>query len=417
MKIFRRITLLALIVIPAGVFLANINDWRASRYLTTARSALKSRDVELAMSAILSAERLAPNNGEVYLYMASAYRRKGELTNVRKSLERASILGVSQNRIRREEWLAMAQAGQMTEAAPHLRELLLNPGDDGAEICEAYANGYFLNYRLGEAFAILDAWEKDYPQDAQPHFFRAAFSSKTDNWNATVKHLRKALELAPKRIDVRIELANTLLILQESDEAAKLFAELQKIQPDHPEVLMGWAQILLERGQHEQARSTLDQVLRIDSKHVVALRLRGEIHSLAGQVTEAIKLLEEAVAIKSSDRQARYVLATVLKKAGRDAEARQHFQFVAKSSDVNARFEELVVKVRNNNGDVESRFEIAELLREVGETTDRLQWLRSIIELDPSHKAAHAELAKYYAALGDLEESRKHSLLAENNRP
>ena len=72
-----------------------------------------------------------------------------------------------------------------------------------------------------------------------------------------------------------------------------------------------------------------------------------------------------------------------------------------------------MVKVRSNNNDVESRFEIAELCRETGEQRERLAWLRSVIALEPNHKTAHAELAKCYSALGDLEESRKHSQLAE----
>ncbi len=389
------------------------NQWLAAKQLTIARQALKDRDAEKAMTAAREATRLDPQNGEAYFAMARAFRRQGKWSNLRVALEQAAKLGLSAERIRREKWLVLAQTGQLNESTPHLSELLSKPEDDGPEICEAFANGFFLMYRLDEAFALLDAWEKDYPQDAQPHFFRAASSGKTDNWNATATHLRKALELAPNRTDIRIELAKILLISQEIDEAAKLLGQLQQSQPDHPEVLVGWAQVLLERGQYQQARSTLIHVLKLDPKHVVALRLLGETHTSAGEVSEAIKVLEEALAIKMNDRKTRYALAMALKKAGRDDEARQHFQFVAKSAEVNSRIQQLVAKVGSNHDDIESRFEISELLRETGEQRERLAWLRSVVALDPNHKTAHAELAKCYAILGDLDESRKHSRMAE----
>lgn len=415
MKPSHKITVVfvVLVLVSLGFLITNLNQWLALRQLTIARLALNDRDADKAMNAAREAARLDPHNGEAYFTMARVFRRQAKWGKLRASLEQAAKLGVPSVRIRREEWLVLAQTGQLKEAVPHLGELLLNPMDDGPEICEAFANGFFLMYRLGEAFSILDAWEKDYPQDAQPHFFRAAFSRMTSDWKTTAKHLRKAHELAPNRIDVRIELASMLLILQESDEAAKLLGQLQQIQPNHPEILVGWAQVLLDRGQPENARSTLDQVLRIDPKHIVALRLLGGIHSVAGQIPEAIKVLEEAFAIKKNDRETRYALAMALKRARRDDEARQHFQFVAKFAEVNARIGQLVAKVRSNNDDVESRYEIAELRRKTDDQRERLAWLRSVVALDPNHKAAHAGLAECFAALGDLEASRKHSRLAE----
>ncbi len=404
---------LVLILSVAGYFFANFNSLRATKQLAIAQLALKDRDVDKALIAARQAVQLDPLNGEAHFAMARALRRLAKWDQVRSSLDLAAKFGIPTDRIRCEQLIAMAQAGQLQEAVPHLKELLINPKDNGPEICEAYANGFFLMYRLTEAFAILDAWEKDYPQDPQPYVFRAAVSAKAENWTAAAKHLRRALELAPNRIDVQIELAKNLLVLQEIEESEKMFSHLRTIQPGHPEVLVGSAQVLIELGRPEEARPILDSALLIKPRHDVALRLRGELHSSAGQSTEAIKLLEEAVSLNANNRQARYALGTALKKAGRDTEARQHFQFVAKNAEVGAQIEQLVVNVRKNNGDVDSRFKIAQLHRETGDQWERLMWLRSVIFIDANHKDAHAELAKCYAELGNLEESNKHSRLAD----
>lgn len=408
-------TFFALTLILAGFVVAFLDDWRASRQLAIARRALKARDADQALNAAREAARLAPNSGEVYFILARAFRRQGQLDSVRESLKRAASRGVTRDRIRREEWLAMAQAGQMQEARPHLSELLINPGDDGPEICEAFVNGFFLTYQLAEAFQILDVWEKDYPTDAQPHVFRAAFSSKTAAWAVTATHLRRALELEPHRNDIRLNLATTLLVTKETDEAAKLLEQARRAQPDNPEVIVAWAQILMDRGEMEEARSTLNRVIERTPKHVAAIRLLGEIASSAGRFQEAIQLLEEARAISRNDVKVRYALANALQRVGRDSDAQEHFEFVVRSNEANQRIEQLIAVVRVMNDDVGARFEIAELLRETGEPRDRLLWLQSVVGLDPNHKRAHAELAQCYAEFGNREQSRKHRVLAEAN--
>ncbi len=408
-----KLSLLILVLVSLGFVVLTLDHWRSSVQLAIARRALRDRDADMALNAVREAARLTPNYGEVHFTMARVFRRQGHLDKVHESLEQAAKLGVTRNRIRREEWLAMAQAGQMKEARPHLSELLINPGDDGPEICEAYVNGYFLTYQLADAFQILDAWEKDYPSDAQPYVFRGTFSSKMNSWGAAATELRKAFELAPNRIDIQINFAGILLITREMDEAAKLFEQALRSQPNNPEVLLGWAQVLLERGEDDQARTMLERVLQSDPNNVMALRIVGEIHSSAERYSEALQVLEKAVAINRNDTKVRYALGAALQRVGRADEAQPHFEFVTKNNEIGQRLQKLLGKVRDDDKDVESRFEITELIRESGEPRERLLWLRSIVELEPKHKAAHAELAKCYAALGNLEESQKHSQLAE----
>lgn len=417
MKRSRKIIFLALTAVFLGLGIVNFDDWRVSRQLAIARSALQARDPNKAMSALLEAVRLNPSHGEVHLVMARAYRRQGELNNVRQALEKAARCGIALHRIRREEWLAMAQAGQMSEAAPHLRELLVDPGDDGPEICEAFVNGYFLTYQLGDAFRILDAWEKDFPQDPQPLVFRAAFSAKTDSWTAAAGYLRQAIPLAPQRDDIQRELANALLNLRETAEAAKLLQQLLKTYPHDPDLLVGWVQILLERGQIDEARSILKRVLQSHPQNFVTLRTLGQLELTDGNFAEAAQSLEMAVSLKSYDTEVRYALGTALQKLQRPSEAREQFDFVAKTQEALQRVDQLINRVRLKNDDLGARFEISELLRDFGEPRERFLWLRSIVALDPHHRAAHLELAKCYAEFGNAEESAKHSLLAQPKTP
>ena len=90
MKRSRKVIFLALLAVFLGFGIVNFDSWRISRKLAIARSALQARDSNKAINALLEAARLDSSHGEVQLLMARAYRRQGELQNVRRALEKAA---------------------------------------------------------------------------------------------------------------------------------------------------------------------------------------------------------------------------------------------------------------------------------------------------------------------------------------
>ena len=84
MKRSRKVIFLALVAVFLGFGIVNFDSWRISRKLAIARSALQARDSNKAINALLEAARLDSSHGEVQLLMARAYRRQGELQNVRR---------------------------------------------------------------------------------------------------------------------------------------------------------------------------------------------------------------------------------------------------------------------------------------------------------------------------------------------
>lgn len=413
MKRRQRLFLIAILSLGSLTLAYFGNDWRIERQLNIARSALKSRDPDRALAALEAATQVSPNHGEVYLLMARAYRRQGRLSEVRRSLQTAQQLGITKGRIQREEWLAMAQTGQMTSAGPHLAELLFDPGDDGPEICEAYANGYLLSYRFAEAFAVVDAWQKDFPQDPQPHMFRGLVSDKDSAWTAAADHFQKAFDLAPNRIDIRLRLANALLALRRTPEAASHFQELLKRNPHSREAQTGWGRTLVEQGQTDQARDVFSDLLKTHADDFDTILALGQLELSVNNLDRALTLLQQATKLNPDDYEARNSIAGALQRAGRAAEARSHFEFVVKAQESNLRIQTLKDRVTANSNDLEARYELTELLRNNGSQTDRVAWLRSIIEIDPKHQRAQAALAEHYEQTGDSELAVTHRAFSE----
>ena len=146
-------------------------SWRQSR----ARKSLRERHHAEALDALRAALRRDLDDPETLLLLARTYRRVGDLARVTLFLDRAAALGGDASRIERERRLVLAQTGKLSETEAYLSEMLVNAGDDGPDICEAYVQGYFANLRSSDALRLLDAWEQSYPGDPQPIFMCPTF--------------------------------------------------------------------------------------------------------------------------------------------------------------------------------------------------------------------------------------------------
>lgn len=409
---------IVLTLAAAGFSFSYWNEWAAYRQIQVAKKALRERDAGLAQASAQKAIELTPKNAEAHLLLARAFRRQGHLKEVRQHLTTAHRLGLSTKRLQREEFLAKAQSGQMNEAGPHLSQLLLDAGDDGPEICEAYVNGYFLLNFYAEAIPLLTAWHRDYPNDPQPHVFRGILANTKQKWAEAADYFRKALLLAPTNHEIRMRLVAALVSLHEYQEAIEHFEVLNRQRPNDPEIKIGWSRTLIEQGETTKARQLLQQALEAIPKTNEALRfdasvLLGQLEADDNRVDEALPLLQHAATLKPFDSSVRYSLGRLLLRLGHEAEAKLHFEFVKVAQQADIRLRQLEDKVIKNPEDVQARFEITEILREYGSPEERGAWLRSIVELDPNHSKARLALADYYASIGLVKEAEKLRTMPE----
>ncbi len=369
-------------------------------HVRQARAALRTGDTENAYWHLRRVPPAAREHAEYQFLLGRVHRRRGEMALAGEHLKRALELGFPADRIRREQWLAFAQVGEMREAEPHLGNLLTDAGPDGPEICEAFANGYYRNYQFGRAFRILDAWQKDYPDDPRPWVFRAVFHEHMMNWKDAEAAYREALRRSPDRTDWQLDLARVLVKLHRHDEANALFEQVAAEAPDDPELLIGWAESLIEQGQYEAARPKLLRLLQLQPDHVWGRIQLGALELAAGDPQKAATLLEPLVRDRPWDVTARYNYASALRLLGRAEEAQRHMQFVAEGQKQLARVRSLMEKVAADPRNVQLRFEVGRILLKYDAPEDGAGWLKSVLNIDPKHVAAHRLLAEYYERTG-----------------
>jgi tetratricopeptide (TPR) repeat protein len=401
------------LIVVCGVFIAGvIIGWHRGEVwyrLHAGKAAVERRDADAAVEWLVPVLTLAPGNAEAHFWLARAHRRRGDMLQVRSHLERAAALGFPRDRLSREEWLAMAQSGQMREATPHLSDLLIQPGTDGPDICEAFVNGFFLTCRFQEGLELLDVWQAEYPQDAQPWLFRGRYLTSIGNTPHAVEAYRAALGRDPERADLRLLLAKSLVELHEFDEASTLLTEVLDAAPDNVDALECWSECLLEQGRSEEAAAVLSRLMQRDPRHARGRLTLARSQTFSGQVRDAVALAREVVDERPFDIQAHYVLGVALRASGEVDAAAPHFEFVETARarlQAARRLIETVVTQEPDN--VAARYEVGRTLLEYDAPQEGAGWLQSVLDLDPEHQASHAALAEYYSRRGNLQLAEQH---------
>lgn len=418
MRIPRRIR--ALVVIAAVLLVALILFARPllRQYrLTMARDCLRARQIEEALTWLEAVEAANPNDGEVQFLMARARRRQGAFDSIPEHLEKARKLGFPSERLERERWLVLAQSGQLREAELHLDELLADPQGDAQEICEAFVSGYLRAYRFGRASDLLQAWEADFPNDPQPLFWRGRICQHMRRDRQALALCREALDLAPDRVDLRLELATLLAERHEFEEAERHFRRCAEDAPDNPDVLVGWGKCLAESRQIDRSRSLFLRALEENPSHFEALYGLGRLESRAGNKQEAVKWFQLALQQDSRHPRMRFALASALQATGQSEAAKEHYQYFVDSKRELEELDKLMDRVHEEPDLVDVRYEIGMKYMQYVSAVQGAVWLHSVLDLDPSHVPTHEALAAYYAEEGrpDLAEKHRQLGLASRN--
>jgi len=406
------------LLIAAGVTLVGgVAGWpriRLSRTLSAARQALVERDYPRALTQLEQAEELDSSNGETAFLLSRTYRHLGNLEELQKWLARARVLGYQPRRIELEQLLLQAQNGRMNEAARELPRLLTEFSEtDGAEICEAYVSGFFSNYNFAEGLRLAEVWQQDYPNDPQPWFSLGLYEAHAGSDQKAVSAFRKALEIAPRRDDIRRYLAEALVDEESFEEAEQHIRYLLQRNPNDFDMATALGHCLLEKGDVAGARRQLEEVLQKDPQGYPPRMMMAQIELKDQKPEAAITWLESLVKERPKEYRLRFLYATALQQSGRGSEAAEHLEFVGRAQAALGRARNMMDQAKEDPGDIASRLEIGLTLLKYDSPDDGASWLRNVLELDPGNVAAHRALAEYYTGKQNDQRAAYHQRQAE----
>lgn len=399
-----------------------------------AMRAIAAGRLDEAESWIRRALLLDRGSAESYFLLARIQRRQGQLREFDESLRRASARGLARQRADKERLLAQAQSGQIEPIQSQLDEFLIRGDSDGREVFEAYVNGCLAAARLDEAALLIDGWERTFPDDPQPNYYRGRLLKHYQQYERAAEQFERALEKRPDHYAAVYLLGQLLLLQNRTQQALVLFQQCDAVRYNAA-ARIAQAKALRALGRIDEARSLLESVVQLPEEQVRLSFQRvgdryegapahfelGSLESTAGRYEAALRWLDEAVRANPQDLSARYARGIALRGVGRAEEAAQEFQAVIEARRALREVDRLADLVSSDPTLVEERVRIGELYLTYESKKTGEYWLKTALARDPHHARAHELLARYYqersgddAAYTGLAEH--HRRLADNSR-
>ena len=379
---------------------------------------LANRDYEAAEDTLALIRTLGVSNPETVFWHARLNRKLLQVADVPGQLQSAAAGGFSSDAIRREFLLLQAQTGQIAEVMGDLKQMMVEPGADGAEICEAYTNGALIAGATDQAVAILPVWKADFPQDPQAHYAHARLLEFQGRMEQAVAELRLAISLRNTHWPSRYALGRILLGQNRVDEALSEF-EAATAMRHNSAVLYQKARCCRALGRTEEAQLLLIEVVKLPQQEIITGFLRvgeplrglpiqfelGTLELSIRNYDAALKWLNQVLDSDPRNVDARYSRAIAMRELKQTEAANRDFSEVQQVRERLKEVDRLVDEINHapDMPHLEKRCRVGELLLQYENSGRGELWLRETLARDPSFLPAHQLLAEHYAELAKTE--------------
>ena len=217
-----------------------------------------------------------------------------------------------------EEAMAAAQSGALELVEVQLFKWLESGVGDIDEISDAYANGLAANSRFETLNQVLDAWQRDYPNDPRPDYRRGRVHEYFQLWQQAEEAYKKSLSRNSRFYPSRYRLGRVLILQRKMEEAQEEFRLCTDMH--RPEAAMTSLAICYRSlGGAKEAKALLEEVLKSTPEQIAesydaleespeyfeAASNLGDLESEAGNYAEAEKWLRLALEKNNRDLQSR----------------------------------------------------------------------------------------------------------------
>ena len=276
-------------------------------------------------------------------------------------------------------------AGRQSEAIETLNKALkIDPGDPGANqsLAQIAASEQRYDEALGYYATILEHHENALNALLES----ARLEARKGNEEAAVAFLQRAVDAHPTVVQPRLMLGRYFLSTGKSERVAPLFATLDNIQRQSPEVLQLLALAQLSDKSHIEAQQTLEQLLESNPENAGNHYLMAQAAAGAGDNERLLSELLRALELEPDHLPARLALA-------------RYYLAESEMENLEAQLGQLADRAPDDPGVLMFRGEVA---YRQDDHASAIRLTRRAHELSPSDRSAQ-RLASYLDAGEDSE--------------
>jgi tetratricopeptide (TPR) repeat protein len=409
-KMFRYLVLVAFGVALAYGGYAFLQRWRAGAAFEDGQAALDEGAYGRARLAAQRAADLRPDYAETHLLLARIARMENRIQEATPHFQRYLRLGGLAEAMELEHLLARTRSGDLS-AAGRLHGLIQLEHPQSAWIQEAIAWGCLQSYRLHDAATSFDEFLKVKPRHVPGLAGRAKTAHFLKDHLGAIEHYRRAVAVDPTHTKARLELADSLLAVAQSDEALPHYQLLYDRCQEQPAATIGLAKTCLLTGEFERATRYADEALSVaeaSGDKAEAALVRGKIAIAADDPARAEHWLRASLANRAEHREALHLLVQSLRRLDKQNEANEWQTRLDRMLKWQERLLDVCRRISQAPHDSALRHQAATLFLEVGNHHEAARWLRSALVEDPQHIASHRLLSEIYRRQGENELAALH---------
>ncbi len=366
---------------------------RATRELRLARAALDADDFVAARRSLLHCREDRPEDPEVCFALAQLERRGGDPRKAQELLQEAGRLGYPPEKIALEQVLLQVQTGKVVQFAASLHAAVNGDRSDAILAYEAVVRGWLQIQDVGNARPACNAWVERFGDDWRAHFWSGRVFEIEGHRALAAREYQVATDGNPGNADVRFRLAETLVNLSEFPRALPHLETCRAARPDDSDVRFVLARCLQGLGRDQEAEALLEELVHESPNRAPALLLLARVRLAREDAAGAADYARRAAQLDPFNPVVAAALAEALRGQQSDKEAAVWEEKARTLTEQNERLAALSRTVKDSPKDVEARYELGVLLRDLGRGEEAVRCWRGGLAIDPNHKPTREALA------------------------
>lgn len=215
------------------------------------------------------------------------------------------------------------------------------------------------------------------PTDYRPHRHLAFVRREAETWDAAIldyKESRRRNANQPTLQQVLLEMADCYIHSLKYQDALDILKDARpSAQKSFHE-----AQCKYATKKIPEAKTLLDEALKVDPAHAPSLMLRADVALVEDDVSGARAFLDRAVKAAPFDNTAHQKLSTVLLRLDEKELAKKESELAKELLDLQLRFSELNNQAAQRPKDIAVRKELATLAKQLGREDEAKRWERVV---------------------------------------
>lgn len=395
-----------------AVAAAALAAWWSYRYsearahFRAAQSAMQKDDLEAARHEIAHCLPWWNDRFEVRILAAQAARRAGYLDEAEEHLSFCEKEFRGKPELRKERALLQIRQGDLEGFLETIAPQGIQDASLPSEVLETLARGFMATYLDNSAIQSVALLLQKDPQYGRGHLLAGELATKIKRTEEATEHFTRAVEHSPDNLLPRLRLAENLMEVGELREAAPHLALLRSRFPEDPVVAEAQVKWFVYRGQRDEAKRLLDEVLTKHARRYSALVERGRLEVRDGDAAKAAAYFEQAIAIQPFGFEARRGLVDAYEFLDRPQDLKKAQEEMVRVARELGEVSQLEMNVKPH--DIAQTIELARRCALIGLLPRALGWHMRTLQLDPGHAPTHTALAEYFEAQGQPHLAARH---------